>query len=406
MDQLQALNVPNLNPTAADFQYAPMQAFSNMGAARRIAEENTSALQQAFAASEAFKQQERPLTLEQMAAKTSLDRAAAKHSDVLSRYNTALADRYEQLTPSEVDTGKAVSLTKIGEAGLDLSAINASKMATMARTIRNQLQNSNSPLDNIRAAQVVAQLMGVEDDPEGKNIIRISTNLPAALDAIEAEAKHRALGTPKGIQAQLVQDTKVQVAEEATARAVTVAQETSRRQAQKTAEESQAKILQIQEKAINDYRDAGTALERKAQAETDPAKKAALIAQANEANKFASHMQQVANETTNQTKMLIRGLIDPEGKMPLAPPNPGVPQYPQTQQPPPPVINPPPVTAPSSQAPQAAALPPPGGVPANPKAPPWNSPEGQSWVERAKAANPGMNEIDIILEGRKRGKIS
>ena len=31
--------------------------------------------------------------------------------------------------------------------------------------------------------------------------------------------------------------------------------------------------------------------------------------------------------------------------------------------------------------------------------------EQQFWVDRAKAANPGMSEADIIAEGKKKGKL-
>lgn len=325
MSDLQALPTQFEN-TAATWQNMPGFAAAYTGQQNQIAQDNNAALQQAFANEQLYKAQERPVTLQNLVNTGQLTAAQSRNQDALSRYHNVFSDLQEGLNPSQIMAGAYQNIGKAAEAQVETGASNE---AFNAQKI-NILAARPAPQDPASAREDAINILNIAHHPVTEDSIQhILANRDEAVKALKDEVNQRAqaaaMGTPKSRLVQAGLDVKTQISEDRFNQAVSVEGMRVASVAASNAAATARAIAVVQEKAMNDYKNQGTAFKRQAMAETDPAKRAALEVQADKANSVAQAMLAVSQQTANEAKLGVAALIDPKGVLGVKLPTPSMP---------------------------------------------------------------------------------
>ena len=157
MDQGLPVNFEN---TASTWQNMPGMAASFTGIQNQIAQDNIRALQQAFAKEQAYKEQTRPVELQNLVGAGALQQAQARNQDALTRYHGLQSDELSQLMPSKVDLANAISKYQI-------DSIPKKKLADQVQSYKDLsvfMENPNVP--NWQKVKTALEVTGTKD-PDG-----------------------------------------------------------------------------------------------------------------------------------------------------------------------------------------------------------------------------------------------
>lgn len=167
--------------TANTWQNMPGMAAFYTGQQNQIAQDNIAALQQAFAAEQAFKAQERPISLNNMMKSGALQEAQAQHALALARASGLSSDKAEQTMPGEVSSTNAKNAAESAAAAQAQSNAKAIHMASW-------LQGPGKSTPPFMQAQKFMEVYGIQDSQDGSVGRKIVADLPKIIPMLEMEA--------------------------------------------------------------------------------------------------------------------------------------------------------------------------------------------------------------------------
>lgn len=188
---------------ANTWQNMPGMAAFYTGQQNQIAQDNIAALQQAFAAEQAFKAQERPISLNNMMKSGALQEAQAQHALALARASGLASDKAEKVMPGEVSSTNAKNAAETAAAEQAQSNARAIHMASW-------LQGPGKAVPSFMQAKKFMEVYGIEDSPDGAIGRKIVADLPRIIPMLEMEAKkaYELSATGQGTLIKEAGDTK------------------------------------------------------------------------------------------------------------------------------------------------------------------------------------------------------
>jgi len=157
MDQGLPINFEN---TASTWQNMPGFAAFYTGLQNQAAQDNIQMLQQAFAKEQAYKDQERPITLQNLQSAGDLQRAQALHQLAMGRGANVDAALKEGTLPSDIEAGISKNKTSLTEnQGKTLAA-----QGGMYKELATMAGNPNIP--NFQKVDTIVRSLNI-DDPDG-----------------------------------------------------------------------------------------------------------------------------------------------------------------------------------------------------------------------------------------------
>src|SRR6266850_293693 len=300
------------------FQYMPAIAAGQVGTQQRVADQNNSALQQAFQNQENYNQQSRPLQLNQTAATTREIGARGNLYNSQARNQNLAGDFTAATQPGAISAANAKNKTAMSDEEIK----QLENMGDLYRQAAAASATETTPWGRVAAAKKV---LGdhVQQGPElDQFLMQYGDALPQHLADLGGNIYGASREARASAAKYAAEQKKIETQGESAKNVATIGA-TSREQVAET--NKLAKLQAVYEKAAMDSKNRGAALAQQANAETDPQKKADLYRQADVANQIHAHDLEIAAQARNETGIVTSKMIgeEPPPRAPLPSANPG-----------------------------------------------------------------------------------
>lgn len=188
MDQALQTSFDN---TATTWQNMPMFAAMQTGQQNQIARDNTQALQRAFAAEQAYKDQTRPVELSNLTKSGMLQEAQARHADALTRASGLSSDLLAGTLGSDIATKNNANAARQVEDTAKMGDAEAQIYGQLA----SQLRALPPDVPAFAKAQIVMDRLKLQD-PTGAVAQGLVSNIDKLPDLLQAHADHVYANSP------------------------------------------------------------------------------------------------------------------------------------------------------------------------------------------------------------------